>query len=345
MRRLLLLLAAALCGFSYSHAQSPCAQTLRLAQSIYEQGRLHELPKLLEGCLVSNDFTNEEKINAYKLLTLTYIYLEEPAKADESMLALLRIDTEFKVNDAVDPAEFVALYKTFRTYPIYRVGGKLGATASAPSIVSADYIDDGSNSYSHSFGFNGTVSAEIPLNKHAKKLTLNPELAFQLLSFKGTNSGADPVRVTEGKETQGWISLPLSVQYALYEKGITQYFIAGGISADYLLSSSIRIVSNRGEDNSAISENSFDVIEQRRNFNTGLLLSTGFKRKIGKGFLIAEVRYKMGLRPMLSKADTYENSVLVWNYKYVDGIFKLNCLSVSVGYLLNRYHPKKLTSR
>ena len=61
------------------------------------------------------------------------------------MLALLRTDTEFKVNDAVDPAEFVALYNTFRTYPIYRIGGKLGGVAAGPSVMTSDYSDDGTN--------------------------------------------------------------------------------------------------------------------------------------------------------------------------------------------------------
>lgn len=345
MRRILLLLVAvALSGAYAARGQSTCAQTLRLAQSIYEQGRLHELPQLLEGCL-QDGFNDEEKVSAYKLLTLTYIYLEEPQQADEMMLALLRTDTEFKVNDAVDPAEFVALYKTFRTYPIYRIGGKLGSNATGPTIVSADYIDDGANTYKYNFGFTARVSAEVPLGLQLKKLTLNPELAFELLSFKGTNSGADPVKVTDGTETEAWISLPVVMQYSLYEKGITHVFVAGGISADYLLASSINVFSDRGPENSTVAENSFDVMEQRNNFNTGVLLSAGFKRKIGKGFLVIEARYKMGLQPMLTKSDTYENSVLVWDYKYVDGIFKLNSLSLSAGYVINRYNPKKLTTK
>lgn len=326
------------------YGQATCAQTLRLAQSIYEQGRLHELPALLQECLL-HGFNDEEKVSAYKLLTLTHIYLEEPEKADEMMLALLRADTEFMVNDAVDPAEFVALYQTFRTYPIYRIGGKLGGIASAPSIISADFVDEGTNSYRYSFGFIGTVSAEIPLGVKVKKFTLNPELAFQINSFTSTNAGANPVKITDGTETHTWISLPVSLQYALYERGITHLFVSGGISADYLLGASINIFSDRGDNNSTVPENTHDVMRQRNPFNAGAILSTGFKRKIGKGFLIAEVRYKLGLLPMLTEADTYENSTLVYDYHYVDGIFKLNTLSLSVGYLLNRYNPKKLKFR
>ncbi|MDQ2658118.1 MAG: PorT family protein [Bacteroidota bacterium] len=346
MRRLLLLVfVVMLAAANAVRAQSTCAQTLRLAQSIYDQGRLHELPALLNKCLSENGFNDEEKVSAYKLLTLTYIYLEEPAKADEMMLALLRADTEFKVNDAVDPAEFVALYKTFRTHPIYRVGGKLGAVATVPSIMSADFVDDGTNEYSYNFGFSATVAAEIPLGVLSRKFTLNPELSFQLLSFNATNSGADPVKVTEATETQAWISLPVTMQYSLYEKGITNMFIGAGVSADYLMSSSVKIFSDRGDENSTVSENTYSVMAQRKQFNSGLLLSAGYKRKIGKGYLILEARFKMGLLPMLAKADTYENYTLVYNYHYVDGIFRLNTLSLSAGYLLNRYNPRKLNIR
>lgn len=327
-----------------AYGQSTCAQTLRLAQSIYEQGRLHELPNLLAGCLnnVNEGFNDAEKVNAYKLLTLTYIYLEEPAKADEMMLALLRTDTEFKVNDAVDPAEFVALYKTFRTDPIYRIGGKLGGVASQPSVVSADYADDGTSAYSYNVGFSGTISSEIPMAGKLGKFTLNPEVSFQLLSFNKLTEKADTARNTPATETQAWLSLPISVQYKLYENRLSNYFISAGLSADYLLSSSSKIISNR-KGSAPVQENKIDF--KRNSFNSGLLLSAGFKRKIGKGFLIAEVRYKMGLLPMSSKADTYANSTLVFDYKFVDGIFKLNTLSLSVGYVINRYNPKKLISK
>jgi hypothetical protein len=326
-------------------AQSTCAQTLRLAQSIYDQGRLHELPQLLQPCLDRNGFTEEEKVSAYKLLVLTYIYLEEPQKADEMMLTLLRTDTEFKVNDAVDPAEFVALYKTFRTHPIYRIGGKLGALATAPSVISADFVNDGINEYTYGFGLSATVTGEVPFGAYARKLTLNPELSVQLASFNAENTGSDEVKVTEGKENQLWVSLPVSLQYRLYQRDITVVYASGGLSLDYLLSSSIKIFSDRGDQIATVSENTYSVIQQRNRFNSGVLLSVGFKRKIGDGFLVSEIRYKMGLKPMLTKADTYENATLVYNYHYVDGIFRTNSLSLSVGYVINRYNPKKLNSR
>ena len=111
------------------------AQTLRLARATYEQGRLHEIPSILEGFLPK--FNKQEKVEAYKLLTLSYIYLEEPEKADDAMLKLLQTDHYFEINLKDDPAEFIALYRTFRTKPIYRIGGKIGINGTRPNVVEA----------------------------------------------------------------------------------------------------------------------------------------------------------------------------------------------------------------
>src|SRR6185503_8750501 len=93
-----------------------------------EQGRLHELPEIVAECLRKSPkeggFTKEEKKETYRLLTLAYIYLEEPEKADQMMLELLKTDHFFEINPALDPAEFIALYKKHRTTPLFRVGAK-----------------------------------------------------------------------------------------------------------------------------------------------------------------------------------------------------------------------------
>ena len=150
-----LLLMATLNGFG--QVASSCVQTLRHAQSTYENGRLHELPAMLKGCL-ENGFNTEERRQAYKLLVQSYIYLEEPEKADEAMLSLLSTDHFFKTNEDVDPAEFVALYNRFRTKPLFRFGVTMGPSINAP-LVTADYsvgsASDGSAKYAPNVTFFG----------------------------------------------------------------------------------------------------------------------------------------------------------------------------------------------
>lgn len=94
MKRLLPFLILILIS-SESFAQlTSCAQTLRLARSTYEQGRLHEIPALLEKCLTGG-FSQQEQVEAYKLLCLSYIYLEEPVKASIYCISFLLLSSYF----------------------------------------------------------------------------------------------------------------------------------------------------------------------------------------------------------------------------------------------------------
>ena len=58
-----------------SIAQDQCAVALSEAEDKYDQGRLYEIPEILESCL-EYGFSKEEKIRAYRLLTLSYLFLD-----------------------------------------------------------------------------------------------------------------------------------------------------------------------------------------------------------------------------------------------------------------------------
>ncbi|MFM8913274.1 MAG: hypothetical protein ACKOE6_10230, partial [Flammeovirgaceae bacterium] len=176
MRRILFLIFAVAVGVE-GFSQN-CAQTLRLARSTYDQGRLHELPALMRDCLDPNKkdgFTKQEKVEAYKLLTMSYIYLEEPEKADSSMLLLLKTDPYFLPNENVDPQEFLGLYKTFRTDPVYRIGLKAGVGLTQANVINSVAVTAGESKYEFQVGIIAGVTAEIPI---FKKFVLTPELLF-----------------------------------------------------------------------------------------------------------------------------------------------------------------------
>ncbi|MEQ9415247.1 MAG: porin family protein [Cyclobacteriaceae bacterium] len=341
MRKILFGFSLSICCVFTGYAQttSSCAQTLRLARSTYEQGRLHELPNLLDGCL-NNGFTTQEKVDALKLLTQTYIYLDEPEKADQHMLLLLQTDHYFAINEAIDPAEFVALYKTFRTTPIYRFGLKAGTVTTRPNVASRDIPNEGSSKYENRFSFIAGFSVELPFTE---RITLNPELYFQQKSFQNTNiievPGGDFEMVANQALT--YISLPLAVQYRLFDHKLNPYLL-GGVSVDYLVNATISAERNR-TGFSSIEKKTFSITGDRTNFNLSLIAGTGIKYRLGGGYGIFEVRYNHGLVNATNKSGTYSNEELTFNYQSVDGIFKVSSLSITLGYVHNIFKPKKLT--
>ena len=356
MKRQLSAFLLILLSVTGAYAQlTSCTQTLRLARSTYEQGRLHGIPDLLDECLRGSggkSFTLEEKVEAYKLLCLTYIYLEEPQKADEAMLNLLRTNNYFEIKPDTDPAEFVALYRTFRTDPVYRIGVQLGANASIPNVVSYLPSNDLPSEYNYGLAFQGGVVADIPLKFLDKKLTFHPELLFAMKSFKYLNEGTytdetpdgQPFSrefVTNGTDNYSYISLPLMIQYRIQEKKFRP-FAALSISADYLLSARSTFFRTK-EDATSLDEQSLDVKGQREKLNISAMASIGVKVKVTGGLAVAELRYSHGLTNINNEESIYAN----FNRTnptggYVDGVFKLNSLSFTLGYVYNRFNPKKL---
>jgi hypothetical protein len=349
MRKTLLLTAVIMCGHCLtSIAQSNCAQTLRLAQSVYDQGRLHELESLLKDCLRSG-FSDNERSNALKLLTLTYIYLEEPVKADATMLELLQTNHEFRVNENVDPAELVALYTTFRTHPIYRIGLNIGTNATQPNVSSTLETVAGSESeYKYRIGFQFSALVEIPFNK---KLTINSGMGYQLKSFElssrynrsDNSTNKSLLNELTAIEKQSWISIPVGVQYQLLEKKYNP-FIGVGVNTDLLLSDNIDGERLR-EDQTSVEPRNFEMKAQRNSVNVSAYLAAGAKMKVGTGFVVTELKFSYGITKVNNETSAYDNQDLYLSYGFPHSIFKQNSLSVTIGYAYNVYKPKKLTNR
>lgn len=325
-----------------------CAQTLRLARSIYENGRLHELPELMKDCIGKTEWSTQERVDAYKLLTLSYIYLEEPEKADEMMLNILNADPEFKPNDNIDPAEFVALWRTFRTEPVYRLGVKAGANTTSPNVHSYTPLNEGTENYDYGFGFQAGFTGEIAIFNDL--LFLNPELYYNIKSFKVNNSFFEGDQNTTGSVKLSWISLPVSVQYPLpigRDKIDTKWtpYVSGGISFDYLLGVKTDLTTEINDQSDvATTTTGSEAKLQYASFNFAPIISAGVKGKVKKAEIVAEIRYNFGVATIFDKQKLYESQSEVFGNKFVHGPFSLNTLSVSFGYLMNKYIPRKKTT-
>ena len=324
-----------------------CAQTLRLARSVYENGRLHELEGLLEGCVKGDQWTTQERVDAYKLLTLAYIYMEEPEKADAMMLSILQTDPEFRPNNNIDPAEFVALWSTFRTEPVYRLGVKFGANATQPNVHQYTPLNEGTENYKYGYGFKAGIAGEIAIFRGM--FVLNPELYFQSKAFKINNTFFESDQTTTGTVGMKSISLPVSVQYTLpwgqKSDGTSKWssYVALGFATDFLLKVSTSLETTiQGQ--SPVNTTSTDKI-QYKSFNFAPIISAGAKVKVKKAEIVTEIRFNYGASTIFNKQRLYDSQSEVFGNKFVHGPFSLNTLSVSAGYLLNKYIPRKKISR
>lgn len=352
MKKLLPVILLIVSYSSFAQNVTP-GQTLRLARATYEQGRLHEIPAQLNSDVLG-EMNKQEKVEAYKILCLSYIYLEEPEKADEAMLNILRSDPYFEINAAVDPAEFVALYKTFRTLPILRIGGKLGIDATQPNVKENITAGDvqGDSKFKPLVGINFGISVDKPLSE---RLNIHAEVLYSQKKFGLTQTfkrfNADPdsndnfQNETEAIESETWVSLPLAVQYkplngkSKFNQKFNPY-VSAGITLDYLLAAKISGEQFR-DGQSSVQEKSFEFKPSRNSMNISLMAALGIKLRAAGGYIVTEVRYLHGLTNISSKESAFKNQEITWELNYADPVFKISSLGISAGYIQNIFNPKK----
>lgn len=106
-------------------AQSSCERNLNEARADYSGGNLYAIPGKLADCL-QEGFSKTEKIEALRLLALTYININQQEKARDTFIKLLNIKTDYQVQENVDPSELYSLYRKIDTDIKYFIGVTFG---------------------------------------------------------------------------------------------------------------------------------------------------------------------------------------------------------------------------
>lgn len=348
---LLVFLTSAMSAF----AQDQCAISLNEAEDKYDQGRLYEIPELIQSC-INEGFTDEEKIRAYRLLTLTYLFLNYQGKAEESYLKLLKLSPEYQSNDELDPMEIINMHNKYTTKPIfYLTFGKIGVNFSHANVLldySISQSHNNSDKYSSIPGFQFGIGAEMVIYQN---LHLSGELFISRKSLHLTDTHWD-FYSTNMDIVHTELEVPILLKYNFF-KGKVNPFVSGGVSPGFLVGSTIQniegIYRQKGEDGGADvvfpvqSRPKIGTHEMKNRFNYSILFGGGINYKIGLNYLVFEARYSVGMLNVTDvnnrwREDFTAGRDLKFPPGQVDDDFKINNLSFFIGYVRPLYKPRKI---
>jgi len=334
------------------YAQKPkqeddkCVITLEGAHDLYRQGRIEEIPNVLSDCIKGNSLGDENKQNAFKLLTLTYLYFNERDTAEMYMRKFLKMNPEYKINESIDPTEFIQLYNTFKTSPVIYVGGKGGGNLQFINVIknySLGNITDtsGLGTYKSLIGFQGSISVDVPLSN---KLSIAGDATFYYQNFL-YNKKQFGYSHLEYKETQLGIEVPLSLRYYYYDSKVFKAYAQLGGAVDYLLKANVKLTrEDEISDKSKISVDgpTLALLQQRQQLKFKALGGVGFlwKSPFVRGYVLAEMNYFYGFNNIVKGSERYSNNELLYKYLYIDNDISLNKVMFSVGYYKSIYNPK-----
>jgi opacity protein-like surface antigen len=338
-----------------------CDQKLIDAQAEFAAGHFYSIPSLLGPCLEGGQLSQDQLVAAYLILCQTYLIIDDPIAASDSYLRLLKADPEFVPNTDDHPIDIVYLSQQFTATPIFTPHLRLGLNTSFYRVIHSVSTEPyGQTSTSPiSFGFQLGGGVDWNINDHFS-LCIEGDLASRSYERTLTNGVDNDVVVVAG--SQWWLDFPLYAKYSFTLKPSIRPFVYAGISGSYLLSASNQFTytDNKPTGTQLVTQGPAEsVTSQRNRLALSMVIGAGFRYKVGKNFLYADMRFMGGMTNLANESTLYYQdpsavlpgqignpdtylSTNATRYHYLSDLFSMDNVSLSFGFVKPLYDPRKV---
>ncbi len=329
--------------FSVAQDQD-CTVALDLAKEEFAAGHLESISSILGNCI--DEFSDLEKIEAYRLLTITYLYLDDPYAAKKSFLDLLGEEPEFRVSES-DPIELEYLSRKYITTPIVSYSFKAGANFSAISVINrytVGNINENNWKYISGAGFNILAG----LNLHfSKNVGMDFELEFGSRSFtlRDTLFSSEP-NALEQQRTNYHASVPVSIKFK-YPRTLYHPYVYLGYSPSFTISS--KATNKRDPETEAVIEGPLDLINITPLFSHSIIMGGGLQRRLKYKqryiYVFVDLRYRLGMSNMLNTSNQYDFSdpdlkEQQFSYLISEDDYRWSGFEFAIGFRWPKYKPR-----
>lgn len=336
MKRLLLLFIFVAAFGRLLLAQGTCTDVLRDAQQRFDDGLLGDVPGLIADCM-KDGFTKEEKANAYKLLIQTYLFSEEFDKADEVMMDFLNEFPSYSLAPN-DPTEFVNLYRTYRTEPIFKLEASLGLNFNIPTFLQKYSV---ANPASSEYYANPGINVEVDyVNTINENFDYGAGLSFAYLRLGYSDSTFDYTEVAT-TFTSMFVGVPLSLRYN-YSMRFIDLYARVGLEPVYLINYKADITRTDEIIGREVLSHTEFLEDYHNRFDLCPFLGVGAKLDIGRDQLMLSLSYKFGILNQLAEDQRLKNLNLSQEYFTTEDNSLNNTVLFSFSYIRPIYNPKKI---
>jgi len=95
--------------------QTNCSKILEQAQNLYYEGKFDESVNLIESCMASEALTEDERRQAYKIMSRVELARGDQEKAKENIRLLLQVDPDYQPTIEQETPTFVQLVESLRS--------------------------------------------------------------------------------------------------------------------------------------------------------------------------------------------------------------------------------------
>jgi hypothetical protein len=276
---------------------------------------------------------------------------------------LLKANPEFVTDESRDPIDVVYLSNKFTASPIFSLYGRIGGNISIPRVIHDIDLFDGANGkdlkekYSLQPGFQLNVGGEWHYSDY---ISVVAGLQYMYTSYSHVTSGIFGRDVLDFQDKLSWLNIPVTLKYSFQNRGMFKPYLYAGYSTNFLVrdkgvikySNGEPALTSEGETINSVTSPDINLRYKRNTTNNAIIVGAGLKRKIGLNYWFVDLRYSFGLRNIVNEKNHYADNtngkryeaslVPLMLYQQTEDYFRLDNLSISVGYIHPLYRPRKL---
>lgn len=308
-------------------AQNECLNAVANANTAYQEGKLTKCTELLQSCL-SELQSDEEKIEAYRLLALSYYSLNETEKMHENIALLLKQDPTYKEHSlGRDPSAFSKVLSSYSVTPKWSVGLVIGYLSNQVNVVE--------NHQAFAAGMSKYQATPSYIVGARFQRDLNEQFLISA-SLNARGSGVNQeIDLDENfnqryKERMDMIGIGVDFGYKLNLSNKWSLQLSAKTAFDQMYNNEVNVDMFNGED--IIDLTSFDMLEYRQKGQFAVGAGMDLEYQLFRGKFAFGVSYMSYLTTTIDKDLLYDNIDFNLSTMYNNDLIKLQQLGLTLRY-------------
>lgn len=315
-----------------------CITYLKTANSNYDQRDFDGAIKLLQAALSKCNLDKADKIQAHKLLALSFLGIDNLEGADKEAEAIIKINPNYSPDKFKDEPKYSALFEKFKPVPVFRIGMCAGINKTmidvkqTYSIVHDDNAPD-LGEYKGRTGFQLGLQAEY---RAYKNLWVEAAGLFRQSQFEHTLFDVEGTSINYS-EKLSYMDVPVSLKYYFPVKEFGPYLEAG--AAFSFLTGALGTTSR---------DDLKDIVNRtdyRNNSAVGYFGGVGVAYKL-KGFnVFLNFRYSFYPDNVNKEGTRYADLTNVFKYYYIDDDFRMDNWQLKAGLQYSLWYKNRKVNK
>lgn len=321
-------------GFAQEYG---CTERLDSARILYRNGFIDEIPQLLIPCM-DGGFSGEQKLVAYNLLILTYLFDDRQAEAEKQVMSLLNEFPSY-VPQPADPLELRYMLSGFKAVPVFSYGAKISALSSFPFVThnnTASTVPGKKDRVDTRPGYIAEISLSFAIRHN---FFIETGVGNVYRSFRFTTYPADHTE-SSLTENQNLFTMPLVLTFTANRKGLKPTFSIG-TRVDYLWKDkAVAELKYTGVEKGTINGSRVDITETRNALQTNIYMATGIHKYTRSGYWYLQLAGTIGLTNLAKENNPGFDR---WaGYQFVEDNYKVYGLQIGAGFMFSNFKPRKI---